>query len=88
MYKRQVPGDAGHLTTVGFVATLPALGYEVFHLAPAAADATGASQDAEGIRLSGGCDAQIRASTGQYSCLLYTSPSPRDRTSSRLPSSA
>ena len=26
--------------------------------------------------------------TGQYSCLLYTSPSPRDRISSRMPSSA
>ena len=25
---------------------------------------------------------------GQYSCLLYTSPSPRDRTRSRMPSSA
>ena len=26
--------------------------------------------------------------TGQYICLLYTSPSPRDRTRSRMPSSA
>ena len=26
--------------------------------------------------------------TGIYSCLLYTSPSPRDRTRSRMPSSA
>jgi len=26
--------------------------------------------------------------TGYYSCLLYTSPSPRDRTRSRMPSSA
>ena len=25
---------------------------------------------------------------GNYSCLLYTSPSPRDRTRSRMPSSA
>ena len=25
---------------------------------------------------------------GSYSCLLYTSPSPRDRTRSRMPSSA
>ena len=25
---------------------------------------------------------------GQYGCLLYTSPSPRDRTRSRMPSSA
>ena len=28
------------------------------------------------------------ARTGGYSCLLYTSPSPRDRTRSRMPSSA
>ena len=27
-------------------------------------------------------------STGGYICLLYTSPSPRDRTRSRMPSSA
>ena len=26
--------------------------------------------------------------TGQYTCLLYTSPSPRDRQKSRMPSSA
>ena len=26
--------------------------------------------------------------TGHYNCLLYTSPSPRDRTRSRMPSSA
>ena len=26
--------------------------------------------------------------TGIYTCLLYTSPSPRDRTRSRMPSSA
>ena len=26
--------------------------------------------------------------TGYYDCLLYTSPSPRDRTRSRMPSSA
>ena len=25
---------------------------------------------------------------GDYTCLLYTSPSPRDRSSSRMPSSA
>ena len=28
------------------------------------------------------------ASSGSYTCLLYTSPSPRDRTRSRMPSSA
>ena len=31
----------------------------------------------------------VRHNTGDYqSCLLYTSPSPRDRTRSRMPSSA
>ena len=30
----------------------------------------------------------IRVHAGTYSCLLYTSPSPRDRTRSRMPSSA
>ena len=34
--------------------------------------------------------AVIRANTAQkeWNCLLYTSPSPRDRTRSRMPSSA
>ena len=32
---------------------------------------------------------QVESYVGQYfSCLLYTSPSPRDRTRSRMPSSA
>ena len=32
---------------------------------------------------------QVRALVGSYkACLLYTSPSPRDRTRSRMPSSA
>ena len=30
----------------------------------------------------------IRGGTGSSNCLLYTSPSPRDRTRSRMPSSA
>ena len=30
----------------------------------------------------------VQSSNGTYSCLLYTSPSPRDRTRSRMPSSA
>src|SRR5665811_2478913 len=30
----------------------------------------------------------VKLEPGQYSCLLYTSPSPRDRTRSRMPSSA
>ena len=32
--------------------------------------------------------AAIKAGQYAYSCLLYTSPSPRDRTRSRMPSSA
>ena len=30
----------------------------------------------------------VMVEEGVYSCLLYTSPSPRDRTRSRMPSSA
>ena len=30
----------------------------------------------------------VKAGDNLYSCLLYTSPSPRDRTRSRMPSSA
>ena len=30
----------------------------------------------------------VNVMTGIYTCLLYTSPSPRDSTSSRMPSSA
>ena len=30
----------------------------------------------------------VNVMTGVYTCLLYTSPSPRDSTSSRMPSSA
>ena len=32
--------------------------------------------------------AEYDADTSKYTCLLYTSPSPRDRTRSRMPSSA
>ena len=33
-------------------------------------------------------DAVVRYQGGNNACLLYTSPSPRDRTRSRMPSSA
>ena len=33
-------------------------------------------------------DADVKTQTALGSCLLYTSPSPRDRTRSRMPSSA
>ena len=32
--------------------------------------------------------AEAASATGSHTCLLYTSPSPRDRTRSRMPSSA
>ena len=35
-----------------------------------------------------GFGAALLASKKGYNCLLYTSPSPRDRTRSRMPSSA
>ena len=40
-----------------------------------------------GTGLAGGSAAATLAELG-YNCLLYTSPSPRDRTRSRMPSSA
>ena len=46
---------------------------------------TNAEKDSIGVRVSvksGGCAGM------SYVCLLYTSPSPRDRTRSRMPSSA
>ena len=43
----------------------------------------------EGIRFSSQTDTEVIAHLVQhYICLLYTSPSPRDRTRSRMPSSA
>ena len=33
-------------------------------------------------------EGQLTVTTGSFTCLLYTSPSPRDRTRSRMPSSA
>ena len=36
----------------------------------------------------GGADEILRPDQLMYICLLYTSPSPRDRTRSRMPSSA
>ena len=48
--------------------------YRVLGLAP------GASEDE--------VKAAYRALAQQYACLLYTSPSPRDRSVSRMPSSA
>ena len=35
-----------------------------------------------------GAPKKTRQGTGAHTCLLYTSPSPRDRTRSRMPSSA
>ena len=46
-----------------------------------------AGRGAQMVR-SAGASAQLMAKEGEYVCLLYTSPSPRDGTSSRMPSSA
>ena len=40
------------------------------------------------IRASGNIEKVVRTATGKYTCLLYTSPSPRDKRQSRMPSSA
>ena len=48
-----------------------------------------AEKDSIGVRVSvksGGCAGMSYVM--EYTCLLYTSPSPRDRTRSRMPSSA
>ena len=48
--------------------------------------------DEEGIEVGNAGSDQlsdfVRTTVGQYICLLYTSPSPRDRQKSRMPSSA
>ena len=40
------------------------------------------------VEMAMGVNAEIIATSTYYSCLLYTSPSPRDRQKSRMPSSA
>ena len=39
-------------------------------------------------KVDGAMDEMIKKANGKRTCLLYTSPSPRDRTRSRMPSSA
>ena len=46
------------------------------------------AQVVEGATLSSALRSQPQAFSNLYTCLLYTSPSPRDRTRSRMPSSA
>ena len=56
---------------------------------PAFSDGIGTLQYYDQDKLMEACDACIIASTTtSHYCLLYTSPSPRDRTRSRMPSSA
>ena len=55
---------------------------EVAVLVPAHNEAQGIAATVAGIR------AQLRAGDRILVCLLYTSPSPRDRQKSRMPSSA
>ena len=47
----------------------------------------GLSKSIEGIQLDG-IEAAQKQANERISCLLYTSPSPRDRQKSRMPSSA
>ena len=42
----------------------------------------------QSIAHNGVCLTVVSIQDGTYTCLLYTSPSPRDRTRSRMPSSA
>ena len=46
------------------------------------------SMDEESIRAMAERTRVVCTTVGPYACLLYTSPSPRDRTRSRMPSSA
>ena len=63
-------------------------------LAASAAALFGMSASAEGANYAGELKPVVRrqqfeiAAVPQQTCLLYTSPSPRDRTRSRMPSSA
>ena len=49
---------------------------------------SGTSARAEDLLNPGAFDVFEAGRGGEYTCLLYTSPSPRDRTRSRMPSSA
>ena len=46
------------------------------------------ASDPDKMRKLGRRHAELGAIVSAYTCLLYTSPSPRDRTRSRMPSSA
>ena len=54
----------------------------------AAVDGTSGGADGLSIAVNGGASCPLYFGTETHSCLLYTSPSPRDRTRSRMPSSA
>ena len=44
--------------------------------------------DAKGVQAIGGIIGGEHSGCSEYTCLLYTSPSPRDKRQSRMPSSA
>ena len=50
--------------------------------------AINASADATNVACSGGDNGAVQLSVNGGTCLLYTSPSPRDKRQSRMPSSA
>ena len=69
----------------GFAAFAVRRGYGVFKVAPGA---SAGKQVARLLELLESLPIQVQPIGLMYDCLLYTSPSPRDRTRSRMPSSA
>ena len=72
MDEGKMAGDTGHTTGV------------IFSISPDGQEATIDHQEIEGV----GMGAMTMGFGIISTCLLYTSPSPRDRTRSRMPSSA
>lgn len=62
--------EGRYLVSVGFVATLPAMGYEVFHLRPAPASEGDAVAGPEAVTLTGDCVAHIDSATGLFSAAV------------------
>ena len=76
-----------HLLTEGSVSLSWELNESVTDAQRANFEAWVASND-EGMRDTAGSTLTYGSTTNTYTCLLYTSPSPRDRQKSRMPSSA
>ena len=84
--KERIDGGIGGAST-SYLGKLPSLasvynwGYKGYYQGGEEDPVAELSQDAENQLIDQAIDLM-------YSCLLYTSPSPRDRTRSRMPSSA